>query len=138
MNYILIQMVTIKRFLCVAWLVLWSVNSHAFFWDQKIKIICYADNTVSFVFTYELKNQEIYSETIIPKNSKSGKDELISLSKLEECTIKDSKNWMCGGKSTFAFNKIYRSESHAFYEGRYTYKPSSDGDLLCDKRIQSK
>jgi hypothetical protein len=125
--------------LLVIFLIGASVSASAFFWKSKIKILCYGEKSVELIYTYELKNGEIYESLILPKKSnKSNKDELISLTKLDDCTIIDSKNWMCGGKTKYQSSGAYRSETHALYEGRYTHMPSSsDIDNYCAKRVQS-
>ena len=125
--------------LLVIFLIGLSVNANAFFWKSKIKILCYGEKSVELIYTYELKNGEIYESLIIPKKlSKSNRDELISLTRLDDCTIIDSKNWMCGGKTKYQDSGVYRSETHALYEGRYTHMPSSSNLAnYCTKRVQS-
>ena len=134
----------IKRFIKIKALIfifsiISSTNAGAFFWSSKIKILCYGEKSVGLILTYELKDREIYEEIISPKKeNKSGNDELIRMVKLENCTIKDSKNWVCGGKATYQINGWYHSESHIVYEGRYKYMPGSTTSFAtCVKRIQS-
>ena len=93
-----------------------STNVGATFWNSKIKILCYGEKNIDLILTYELKDNEIYEEIIVPKkDTKSGKDELIRLAKLDECVIKNSKNWVCGGKSTQSVYGAYRSELHTVF-----------------------
>ena len=72
----------------------------------------------------------------------------LNLTKLEDCVIKDTKNWVCGGKSTSSVAPItykidhYSTERHAVLEGRYQYNPSTlnfivQKDTWCKKRIQT-
>ena len=116
-----------------------TTNASAFFWDSKIKILCYGTKSVELIYTYELKDREIYETVVLPKKgTASGKDEMIDLKKLEDCTIKDSKNWSCGGKSTYdnTFGR-YRNELHVVFEGRYRHTPDSLNPDACAKRVQS-
>ena len=139
MNFRLIKIVEKMKAIFAIFLIISSGNVSAFFWDSKIKILCYGEKSVDMIFTYEFKDGEIYQEVIVPKKeTKSGKDELIGLSKMEDCTIKNSKNWICGGKSTYQINGVFRSESHTVYEGRYKYMPANSIPDLCNKRVQSK
>ena len=119
-----------------------SSNASAFFWDTKIKVLCYDSKSLNLTFTYELKDREIYETVVMPKkDTVSGKDELISLTKLTDCTIKDSKNWSCGGKDSLLLSLPYRSNTHSVLEGRYRFIPTLTGgiqkDWNCEKRIQS-
>ena len=116
-----------------------GVNASAFFWSSKIKILCYGEKSVHLVYEYELKNGEVYESLITPKKTnQSGKDELISLTKLDDCTVKDNKNWMCGGKTTYSASGRYRTETHTLFEGRYTHFPgTSNIGNFCAKRVQS-
>ena len=120
-------------------LIFTSTNASAFFWDSKIKVLCYGTKSVNLIYIYELKDKEIYETIVMPKNSTaSGTDELIDLKKLEDCTIKDSKNWSCGGNSTYdkTFGR-YRNELHVVFEGRYRHTPDSLNLNPCSKRVQS-
>jgi hypothetical protein len=139
MNFRLIKRVRKMKAIFAIIFIVSSANANAFFWDSKISILCYGGKSLDLILTYELKDREIYEEIIMPKtNTKSGKDELISMVRLEDCTIKNSKNWICGGKSTYHISGIYRSESHIVYEGRYKHVAGSSGSLAtCDKRVQA-
>ena len=122
----------------VIFLILTSTNASAFFWDSKIKVLCYGTKSVHLIYTYELKDKEIYETLVMPKNTTaSGKDELIDLKKLEDCTIKDSKNWSCGGKTSYEISGTYRSELHTVFEGRYRYTSGTAKLDFCIKKIQS-
>ena len=122
----------------LTFLIFTSTNASAFFWDSKIKILCYGAKSVDLIYTYELKNNEIYETVVVPKKeTNTGKDELISLTKLEDCTIKDSKNWSCGGKSSYEISGAYRSELHTVFEGRYRYTSGTAKLDFCVKKIQS-
>lgn len=124
--------------LFLIFLILTSTNASAFFWNSKIKILCYGTKSVDLIYTYELKEKEIYETIIMPKKeTNTGKDELISLTKLEDCTIKDSKNWSCGGKTSHEISGTYRSELHTVFEGRYRYTSGTAKLDLCIKKIQS-
>ena len=119
-------------------------NTNAFFWDSTIiKVNCISgNNKIYYKYEYEFKDREIYETFIDPKEKI-----LLSLEKLEDCVIKDIKNWVCGGKSTFGTSitgksEYYVSERHAVLDGRYRYRTSSrnsidEEDNYCKKRIQS-
>jgi hypothetical protein len=127
-----------KKSLFLISICLTCTHASAFFWDSKIKILCYGAKSVDFIYTYELKDKEIYETVVVPKKeTNTGKDELISLTKLEDCTIKDSKNWSCGGKSTYEISGPYRSELHTVFEGRYRYTAGSLKLDFCVKKVQS-
>ena len=138
MNFSFIKSVVKVKALVVIFFIIGSVNASAFFWNSKITILCYGEKSVTDMYIYELKDGEIYETIIMPKKiTKSGKDILIDLTKLDDCTIKDSKNWKCGGKTTYGANGSYRSEMHAVYEWQYTYFPDSSSYDNCVKRVQS-
>ncbi len=123
-------------------LILTSTNASAFFWDSKIKVLCNGTKSLSLIFTYEVKDKEIYETAVMPKiNTVTGKDELISLNKLEDCTIKDSKNWSCGGKNSPILSSPFRSETHSVLEGSYRFIPAVRNgvqkDFLCERRVQA-
>jgi hypothetical protein len=131
-----------KIFLLLISLTLVSTNSIAFFWDPKVKILCYGTKSLDLTFTYEFKDKEIFETVVMPKNKTiTGKDELISLTKLEDCTIKDAKNWSCGGKTSYTSLTPYRSDLHSVLDGRYRFIPALSGgvpkDWNCERRVQS-
>jgi hypothetical protein len=133
---------TIMRNIFLLFLAIASSNASAFFWDTKIKVLCYDSNSLNLTFTYELKEKEMYETVVMPKKDTiSGKDELINLTKLADCTIKDSRNWSCGGKNSLLLSKPYRSDTHSVLEGSYRFIPpvinGVQKDFLCERRVQS-
>ena len=134
-------------------LLLFHGNSNAFFWDSKIEVLCIDSNSsVQLVYTYEMKGGEIFETLILPKirNKVKGTDVLISLTKLDDCVVKDSKNWVCGGKDSsfirpegnLLLNVRQTSEQHSSLEGKYAFTPASQNSIVlpdpfCKKRIQS-
>jgi hypothetical protein len=122
--------------------ILICTNTFAFFNNSKIKVQCLGSNSIDLIFTYELKDKEIFETVVMPKkDTSSGKDELISLTKLEDCTVKDSRNWSCGGKTSYDTSGRFRSELHSVHEGRYKFlvgfNLGKDRDAFCVKRVQS-
>jgi hypothetical protein len=127
------RLTAVKYFIILIFLT--SVNSYAFFWDAKIKVNCYQGGDLVLNMEYEVKNGEVYETMIVPKRiTISGKNELISLKKLEGCTIKSPKSWTCGG---VALSSDYKQELHTYHEGRYTFYPGTIGDRQCSIRKQS-
>jgi hypothetical protein len=121
-----------------------SLVANAAFWDSKITVVCQMDKETQTIFYYEFKDGQILETQIFPKRfTNTGKDELMSLSKLEDCVINNSKNWKCGGSATTTREGMYSTEEHSVLEGRYRFFPGGylnkqkGKDTYCNKRIQS-
>ena len=132
-----------KKSLVLIFICLSCTHASAFFGNTVIKVQCYGLNSIDLIYTYELKDKEIFETVVMPKkDTSSRKDELISLTKLEDCTIKDARNWSCGGKTSYdATAGRFRSEMHSAHEGRYKYlvgfNSGKEKDAFCVKRVQS-
>ncbi len=125
-----------KQFLIALSIFLTMAEANAFFFNSKVTVFCYLGKGLPIKLVYEVKNNEVIETTIIPANAtKSGKDAMVDMEKLENCTVVDSKNWKCGGKNV---EGGIRTETHMVHDGRYSFlphRPATPG--ICDRRIQS-
>lgn len=95
-------------------------SSLAIFWQDKISVLC----SESVLHEFELKDGRIVLTLSVLEAGKSPRP--FSREKLEECKIKDIKNWSCGGKITNDFfGRSAFSAAHMVVDGKYHYLPST-------------
>ncbi len=118
-----------------------SCNAYAFWGASKTMVLCYIDNELWFKYTYEVKEKDVIQTTIFPANQTvSKKDEMYKMEKLEDCTVSDPKNWMCGGKIFAEKSGFGATAAHKMLNGKYSFTPFKSSTALpdiCEKRVQS-
>jgi hypothetical protein len=100
--------------------------ANAFWGSSKVTVACMDGAKIAMKFIYQVDRNEITETSIISSNiSKSGKDEILSIKKLEECKINNSKEWICGGKVTKSDRTLdlLVGDEYSFYRGNFKYLP---------------
>ena len=68
-----------------------------------------------------------YSVVINPEINIAGKKFTPPSNNLEDCEIKDIKNWSCGGKIKSLNNRTYKDHTYRVINGKFTYEA---GELM--------
>ncbi len=111
---------SLKKILVLVALMSASMRGFGFFWQDKVSVLC-AD---SILHEFELKDGRILLTLSVLEAGKSPR--AFSREVLDECKVKDIKNWSCGGKVTNDFfGKSAFSAAHMVVEGKYHYLPST-------------
>ena len=110
----------VRKTLRVVTLLSMSMSAFAFFWQDKISVLCGG----SILHEFELRDGRIVLTLSVMEEGKPQRP--FSREELEDCKIKDLRNWSCGGKVTNDFfGKSAFSAAHLVTAGKYHYLPST-------------